>query len=314
MGILRNALPAKHLKDREKARTMLRIAQLLYSGDRVHRPTQEEIGNQLRAELKDEKLSQNRVSALRAEAEDLGIIDIRVNPPRAIQLETQLEEKFKLDGIRDVFVVPPGGGMRNEKNLGPVGANVLAAAIKYLTHERKKATVRITLSCGATLRAIVQQFLTLVQEGADLPTDVSLEVYPSTLWTDWEVKAIYPSTLVTTLRIMWPDRGLPQIKAFTASLPSNFYKYSLQQRRQYLDKYEISRLLERAATADIFCIGIGDSRDASYTMIVDQLKPDLPEPLSLKWQSSHRPVFPAPLGGQLILGRRRGAVQIEGGQ
>jgi DNA-binding transcriptional regulator LsrR (DeoR family) len=163
------------------------------------------------------------------------------------------------------------GDAKNTQNLGPAGARVLFQAIE----EVGKSTVTVAIACGATLRAVVEQFIDLAR-GSDTgpaptkPLD-SLVFYPTTLHADYHLRAIYPTTLVTSLSMVNPFESFT-IETYATSLPLGFHDLSAEKRAAYLRKWQVDELvLDKAAEADVFVLGVGTTESEPYEGIVGGL-------------------------------------------
>jgi DNA-binding transcriptional regulator LsrR (DeoR family) len=125
-----------------------KVSTLYYDRDQ----TQQEIAERLR-------LSRPTVSRLLHEARQLGIVRITIAAPRGlhIELETLLEDRFKL---RTVQVVPTEPGRDPERLRREIGA----AAAAYLARTLRPNET-IGMSWGATLSAMVQAMASLPSSG-----------------------------------------------------------------------------------------------------------------------------------------------------
>lgn len=114
--------------------------------------TQQEIADRLR-------ISRPTISRLLQEARELGIVQIKVTPPRGLQieLETQLEERYSL---RAVQVVGTDASQPAETSLKQIG---MAAATYLVRTILPRQT--IGLAWGSTLNAMVQALSPLPIDG-----------------------------------------------------------------------------------------------------------------------------------------------------
>jgi DNA-binding transcriptional regulator LsrR (DeoR family) len=220
-------------------------------------------------------LSQSSVSRLLERARREGIVKAHIEPPRLLKLEAELRDKLASQGIHTVYIVPGGGG-KNTENLGLAGARMLAT----LLCEAPESTVRIAMSCGDTLLAVVDNFLNLLAMDAELPRRLrqkKLELYPSALYADSRLEACYPHTIVSILAIMMKRRDdALNIEAHISSLPPDFYtQLEPQEMENYSSRYHIKDMMECAKQSKIFLLGIGNLHNKTYDRIQEQIGIDI---------------------------------------
>ena len=194
-----------------------------------------------------------------------------IEPPRLLKLEAELRDKLATKGIHTVYIVPGGGG-KNTENLGLAGARTLAT----LLCEAQESTIRIAMSCGDTLLAVVDNFLNLLAMDAELARCLrqkKLELYPSALYADSRLEACYPHTIVSILAIMMKRRDdTLDIEAHISSLPPDFYtKLEPKEMESYSSRYHIKDMMECAKQSKIFLLGIGDLKNKTYDRIQEQI-------------------------------------------
>jgi deoxyribonucleoside regulator len=246
--------------DREDYEAIVTAARLFY----VEGLTQEKVAKELR-------LSQSSVSRLLERARREGIVKAHIEPPRLLKLEAELREQLAAKGIHTVYIVPGGGG-KNTENLGFAGARTLAT----LLCEAQESTIRIAMSCGDTLLAVVDNFLNFLAIDAELARCLrqkKLELYPSALYADSRLEACYPHTIVSILAIMMKRRDdTLDIEAHISSLPPDFYtKLEPQEMESYSSRYHIKDMMECAKQSKFFLLGIGDMKNKTYDRIQEQI-------------------------------------------
>lgn len=246
--------------EREDYETIVTAARLFY----IEGLTQEKVALRL-------GLSQSSVSRLLDRARREGIVKAHIEPPRLLKLEAALRDTLAPRGIHTVYVVPGGSG-KNTENLGLAGARTLAA----LLCEAPVPTVRIAMSCGDTLLAVVDNFLNLLAMHADLARSLrqkKVELYPSALYADSRLEACYPHTIVSILAIMMKRRDdALNVEAHIPNLPPDFYtKLSPKEMESYSSRYSIKDVMECAKQSRIFLLGIGDLKNKTYERIQEQL-------------------------------------------
>ena len=216
-------------------------------------------------------LSQSSVSRLLDRARREGIVKAHIEPPRLLKLEAELRDTLAAKGVHTVYIVPGGGG-KNTENLGLAGARTLAT----LLCEAHESTIRMAMSCGDTLLAVVDNFLNLLAMDAELARSLrqkKLELYPSALYADSRLEACYPHTIVSILAIMMKRRDdTLDIEAHISSLPPDFYtKLEPQEMESYSSRYRIKDMMECAKQSKIFLLGIGDLKNKTYDRIQEQI-------------------------------------------
>ena len=246
--------------DREDYEAIVTAARLFY----VEGLTQEKVAKAL-------GLSQSSVSRLLDRARREGIVKAHIEPPRLLKVEAELRDKLAAKGIHTVHIVPGGGG-KNTENLGLAGARTLAT----LLCEAQASTIRIAMSCGDTLLAVVDNFLNLLAMDAELSRHLrqkKLELYPSALDADSRLEACYPHTIVSILAIMMKRRDdALDIEAHISSLPPDFYtKLESKETESYSSRYHIKDMMECAKQSNIFLLGIGDLKNKTYDRIQEQI-------------------------------------------
>src|SRR5919197_6651096 len=246
--------------DREDYEAIVTAARLFY----VDGLTQEKVAKEL-------GLSQSSFAGLRERPRREGLVRANMDPPRLLKLEAELRDKLAAKGVHTVYVVPGGGG-KNTENLGLAGARTLAT----LLGEAPESTVRIAMSCGDTLLAVVDNFLNLLAMDAELARSLrqkKLELYPSALYADSRLEACYPHTIVSILAIMMKRRDETlDIEAHISSLPPDFYtKLEPQEMESYSSRYHIRDMMECAKQSKIFLLGIGDLKNKTYDRIQEQI-------------------------------------------
>jgi DNA-binding transcriptional regulator LsrR (DeoR family) len=147
-------LPGGNLAEMPRPRSapdlylLSKVSTLYYLRDQ----TQQEIAERLR-------LSRPAVSRLLRDAQNQGIVQITISPPRGllIDLESRLEERYKLEVVR-VVAMEPG------TNPDLVRRQIGAAAAAYLARSVHPGDT-IGLAWGTTLGAMVQAMAPLATEG-----------------------------------------------------------------------------------------------------------------------------------------------------
>jgi DNA-binding transcriptional regulator LsrR (DeoR family) len=125
-----------------------KVSTLYYLRDQ----TQQEIADRLR-------LSRPAVSRLLKEAQEQGIVQITISPPRGlhIDLESRLEERFGLGVVRVVPVEPGTAPNLLRRQIGAAGATYFARTVQ--------SGDTVGLAWGTTLSAMVQAMAPLPTEG-----------------------------------------------------------------------------------------------------------------------------------------------------
>jgi DNA-binding transcriptional regulator LsrR (DeoR family) len=125
-----------------------KVSTLYYLRDQ----TQQEIAERLR-------LSRPAVSRLLRDAQNHGIVQITISPPRGmhIDLESKLEEQYDLEVVRIVTIEPGTSADLLRRQIG-------AAAAAYLARTTHPGDT-IGLAWGTTLSAMVQSMAPLATEG-----------------------------------------------------------------------------------------------------------------------------------------------------
>jgi DNA-binding transcriptional regulator LsrR (DeoR family) len=125
-----------------------KVSTLYYLRDQ----TQQEIAERLR-------LSRPAVSRLLRDAQNQGIVQITISPPRGlhIDLESRLEEQYGLEVVRIVAIEPGTSPDLLRRQIG-------AAAAAYLSRTTHPGDT-IGLAWGTTLSAMVQSMAPLATEG-----------------------------------------------------------------------------------------------------------------------------------------------------
>jgi len=246
--------------DREDYEALATAARLFY----VEGLTQEKVAREL-------GLSQSSVSRLLDRARREGIVKAHIEPPRLLKLEAELRDKLAAKGIHTVYIVPGGGG-KNTENLGLAGARTLAT----LLCEAPESSIRIAMSCGDTLLAVVDNFLNILAMDADLARCLQqkkLELYPSALYADSRLEACYPHTIVSILAIMMKRRDdALDIEAHIPNLPPDFYtQLAPKEMENYSSRYHIKDMIESAKQSKIFLLGIGNLQNKTYDRIQEQI-------------------------------------------
>jgi DNA-binding transcriptional regulator LsrR (DeoR family) len=226
--------------------------------------TQEKVAREL-------GLSQSSVSRLLERARREGIVKAHIEPPRLLKLEAELRDKLAAKGVHTVYIVPGGGG-KNTENLGLAGARTLATVLC----EAPESTIRIAMSCGDTLLAVVDNFLNLLAMDADLARHLrqkKLELYPSALYADSRLEACYPHTIVSILAIMMKRRDdALDVEAHIPNLPPDFYtRLAPKEMENYSSRYHIKDMMEYAKQSKIFLVGIGNLHNKTYDRIQEQI-------------------------------------------
>ena len=246
--------------DREDYEALVTAARLFY----VDGLTQEKVAREL-------GLSQSSVSRLLERARREGIVKAHIEPPRLLKLEAELRDQLATKGIHTVYIVPGGGG-KNTENLGLAGARTLAT----LLCEAPESTIRIAMSCGDTLLAVVDNFLNLLAMEAELARYLrqkKLELYPAALYADSRLEACYPHTIVSLLALMMKRRDdALDVEAHIPSLPPDFYtQLEPQEMENYSSRYHIKDMMECAKQSKIFLLGIGNLHNKTYDRIQKQI-------------------------------------------
>jgi DNA-binding transcriptional regulator LsrR (DeoR family) len=128
-----------------------KVSSLYYLRDQ----TQQEIAERLR-------LSRPTVSRLLRDAQEHGIVQITVAPPRGlhIELETRLEERYGLSAVQIVGTEPGQASEFQQRRIG-------AAAAAYLARTVQPGE-RIGLAWGTTLNAMVQAVVSFPTTGVQV--------------------------------------------------------------------------------------------------------------------------------------------------
>lgn len=233
--------------------------------------------------------NQATISRLLARAEDEGIIRVTVHPPPMLALEEELRELLCERGpLRDVVVAPRSlSGDSDDKNEG----NLAVAAATYLLArvEETGEPTRITVSCGETLAATVDEFMRLLLEKdarMDEGAKRTLQVFPLTLHADYRLMFVYPTTVVTALSRLTGRLRNYDLAAYATSLPIDFHSRDGRSKEQYasdraefLQRSQVQELiLDEARIADIFLCGIGTTDNDVYRTILKRLDSKLESP------------------------------------
>jgi DNA-binding transcriptional regulator LsrR (DeoR family) len=212
-----------------------------------------------------------------------GILKTDVVVPRWIDARQQLRSILEARGVRSVVVVPDGPD-RNIENLGKVGAEELFETIKIVDNQKAAGQpIRIVLACGTTVLKIIEYLVVLIEEYF-IKEDNSFkhprfEIYPSTLYGDFQLRAPYPHMAVVFLTVLLALRNIPkaklEINPFTPQLPDNFYRKNVEERKHILESFGLDSFIEGIRqSADIFVMGIGTTRTIEY----DEIRRNMNEP------------------------------------
>ena len=231
------------------------------------------------------KKKQSTISRWLQRARDLGMVKVFMDPPCLGDLADKLKSKLGPDGVRDVFVLPNAeseGDKKNTLNIGAGGAEALINAIRRFD----KKTIRITMSCGETLKALVDHLELRIKAETTLREELkqkNWEFYPAALLEDSHFRDISPNYIVTYLMMRLTDvleSKKISIKANIQTLPNEFYSFSKKKRDYFRNNYDVDKLMKEAEQADIFLLGIGTTKDQTYHEIVKSMGSnvkDLPE-------------------------------------
>ncbi len=260
-------------RPRYSERVVIQVARQFY----MERLSQKDIAAYWR-ETYGYQMSQSTVSRMLDRAVKDGIVRVSIHPSRIQDLEQRLADKLRSRGIRKVFVVLTGVGGEALENLGACGAEVLLDTLRQITSQ----TIRLTMSCGTTLSAVVEHFFRHVEpDDWEYLRQKTWELYPTYLVDhDQLVTSIHPHALVATFAIMLTRSLNPynfpneSIKAVLPSLPAGFYDLEESAQADLLAHSHIRDRIAQGETADIFLFGIGHLN--SYTMqMLKRLDPQI---------------------------------------
>jgi DNA-binding transcriptional regulator LsrR (DeoR family) len=247
--------------------TLLVAAARLFYEEEVH---QAEIAKQLH-------VSQSRVSRLLKKAREDNIVQIQIKPPRDRKTEQALKSVFVSAGkpIREVHLAPDGEG-KNTANLGTLGATILLE--KLLTIPRD--TICISVSCGETLRAVVESLFKLLaddEEALEKLSKKKLEIYPLSLYEDTSLNDKNQPTVAYQCVLMSQRYTTLNVKGKFYNVPPGYYsvvreKSASDAIKEIMHLY--SKTMEEARGADIFLIGIGTTRDEKYRQVFNTVYKD----------------------------------------
>lgn len=251
-------------KDTEDAAALVQVARSFY----VEGLTQAQVAAR-------HQLSQSSVSRLLLKARNDKIVRVYIEPPRLQWLEAKLKEALAPKGVERICLVP-SGPEDNTSNLGVATAHMLADLLTEQVQANRE-TIRIVMSCGATLGAGVESFRDLLDRDPDLLATLTgkrLQVYPSAVHADSLLDMVlYPSALVAafTFLLMNHFKSVFPIEGHIPSLPPQFYRQPERQRQAYVKKYQLSSLLTCMKESDIFLLGIGMTTNINFERIEQQI-------------------------------------------
>lgn len=215
-------------------------------------------------------------------ARENGWVKYTVKVPESIELQSLLRDRLP-PTFKEVRVVPGGSG-KNVANLGAVGAELLLQAIFDVQRRKQKAhpgegriEVRITFSSGETLRRVGEELVALLSGSPEVRARLTshLYLYPAAVFWDVEIRSYYPATLITSLWTSLRPLLSDRVHALAPMLPKAYYAGNPPlwsdpvRSRQLLADSGADEVLNQAAQADIFVVGIGTGGDPEYLKILE---------------------------------------------
>ena len=211
------------------------------------------------------QVSQSTVSRLLDRARQEGIIRVHIEVPPMIRDREALELRYGNRGVRKFYLVPGGvgGSGKNITNLSGGGARVLLQAIRQVPG----SVVRIGMSCGATLRAVIDGFFQLLEEEPEIVEELSykeLHVYPLALYEDTDLNRDYPHSVVYKFAMRAAEEYRHRLHIIPHLITIDKTISGVIGPKE---KDELKRnVINKAKDADIFLLGIGIT-DSNYQVI-----------------------------------------------
>jgi DNA-binding transcriptional regulator LsrR (DeoR family) len=163
---------------------------------------------------------------------------------------------------------------KNTANIGGAAGDLFLSFL--LNHDKQR--VRVAMSCGKTLWALLRHVTDRLRKERDLVRSLkhkTIELYPTTLYADYKVSQMYPHALVTTLASNLSEILTDtKIDAYAPTLPTNFFKLKSNDRSQFIHTYKLTNMLDAAAEADIILVGLGVTQDSQYQDLLKSLEVD----------------------------------------
>jgi len=206
------------------------------------------------------RIPRTKVSQLLKEAIRIGMVRIDFDPPRLLQLETGLIDRW---GLRDAIVIEAGRDMSfTMRDIGRAAAPYLEGIIGKLVIDRQKQNkgkpVRISFACGRTVLEVVQALRPAYFSKANLH-GVGLEIYPLNVSDTAAFAAQFPNLIVSAVKAKWSSDEVTAYNLVVKHIDRGFE--TEEEKLKYLKAHGIHQLFENASNADIFVIGIGAFKD-----------------------------------------------------
>jgi deoxyribonucleoside regulator len=216
----------------EEIKLMVRCAELYY----LDSPD----GNNQGKIAKALGITPTRVSRLLKQAQQEGIINIEITPPRLQSLELKLMDKY---GLKDALVIPSG----ENQSRGHIGK----VAAEYFTRIAKN-DLKVSLGSGTTILKMVESLEPLEFIGHS--------IYPISSESTLIQKDYFPSQITSLMRNKY--RYPAKTTAYSFRIPAlseedlnnKAYEEAFQ---LILESKTIQTLLNEARNSDIFILGVG---------------------------------------------------------
>ncbi len=190
------------------------------------------------------QISITHVNRLLRDAQQKGIVEIVIKPPRFEDLEAKLARRYKLIEARVVQSTPDPDSLRRE--LAEAGAEYLQTQLKD--------GVKIGVASGRTIFETVSR----VQE-----RPCKIEVYPLNILAngETEIKSLSANTIATVL--WFKCRPLAQAYRFELFFPNNATSEFRKVARSSLSRPEAKELGSRIEDLDLYILGISELKAES---------------------------------------------------
>lgn len=257
---IHDPIAEQNLKETQQ---ILQIARLYYEEKWMQKTIAKELG-----------ISEGMVSRLLRDAETKGIVEHKINLPLVDVIQQEMCNNLA-EGIKRVAVVPDGVGERT-KNIGNIAPHAAEMLLRCIL-DHKKENISLVISCGETLREIMDILLDRLEKDLDLRDQFekkNLTVLPTTLWADDCVSPEYPHSLVTAFAVRARRllRRSDCVTAIAPILPNGYYSMDPSDQLTFMKCHGITENLQRIRNADIFVTGLGITDDKVYRKLLGQLK------------------------------------------
>ena len=215
----------------EEIKLMVHCAQLYYNRD--HEFSQAEVADAL-------GINPTKVSRILRQAQNEGIVEVSIHPPRIQQLELKLMDAYSLKEA----VVVPSGDIHAHDAVGK-------AAAEYFTRATQD-NISIGLAPGYSIQKMIDYLEILPFSGHKL--------YPLATESTSVLRHFYPTQLASLMLTKYKDDS--KVSAYTYRIPSKpADDDKLDHYRDFLDfildDSSFKNLMNEAAQADIMLMGIG---------------------------------------------------------